>query len=913
MNVLETHKQVVTDYSSYIRSFLNILDPAILKRVEERLDEGRLWPEPLLQFNPAFELAGSVIQATTEGILHPSMADILKGYSLYRHQVDAIKLGTAGRDFIVTSGTGSGKSLTYIGTIFHDLLSRPAPDGIRAVIVYPMNALINSQYEEFKRYEENYKKSTGKAFPISYGQYTGQESQAVRETMRERPPHVLLTNYMMLELLLTRTAERSIRDSIYNNLAFLVFDELHTYRGRQGADVAMLIRRIQAQCASPVVFIGTSATMASGGTVPEQKAQIANVAATLFGRKFAPDQIISESLSRSLADGPTVPDASSLRTAMLAGVDPEAGLDVLKQHPLGKWLENRVALRTSGDHLVRGQPRGLSAVVAALAEDAGADPAVAQAAIDSLLQWLSHVNQKLQDTGQRNTILPFKLHQFISQTGSVYTTLDGDENRYITLEPGVFKADETAKKPIYPNVFSRASGHAFICVTRVGDHLEPREFRGASDEDDGGQDGYLIIGEDVWDERDDLAFLPDSWLNRVRTSPDGRKRAFFPVRLGFDETGKCSETEAMRWGGWFMKAPLLFDPTSGVFYDTKTNEGTKLTKLGSEGRSTSTTITTFSILNRLSDAGYAVRDQKLISFTDNRQDAALQAGHFNDFVEVVRLRAGIYQALTGAGEAGLTFERLGLAVFSALGLPFLEYGNKNEEPELAHVRRSYDEAFQTFLVYRALADLRRSWRIVLPNLEQCALLGIDYSDLPEVAENEKYWDKVPVLDGLSPEDRAAFIATILDFFRLEYALHSENFLTQSRIRENEKLFRERLCAPWTLDPNENIREPFYMRLETLHRSAKVSSKSMGPASGLGKFIKLFIKQQSIDVDLRGDHYRDFIRLLMMKLEGADYLVSQGAKGEKNENVTLYRLRIEKLVWRVGDMKTVKADLIKRRS
>lgn len=271
MNVLETHKQVVTDYSSYIRSFLNILDPAILKRVEERLDEGRLWPEPLLQFNPAFELAGSVIQATTEGILHPSMADILKGYSLYRHQVDAIKLGTAGRDFIVTSGTGSGKSLTYIGTIFHDLLSRPAPDGIRAVIVYPMNALINSQYEEFKRYEENYKKSTGKAFPISYGQYTGQESQAVRETMRERPPHVLLTNYMMLELLLTRTAERSIRDSIYNNLAFLVFDELHTYRGRQGADVAMLIRRIQAQCASPVVFIGTSATMASGGTVPEQK------------------------------------------------------------------------------------------------------------------------------------------------------------------------------------------------------------------------------------------------------------------------------------------------------------------------------------------------------------------------------------------------------------------------------------------------------------------------------------------------------------------------------------------------------------------------------------------------------------------------------------------------------------------
>ena len=84
-----------------------------------------------------------------------------------------------------------------------------------------------------------------------------------------------------------------------------------------------------------------------------------------------------------------------------------------------------------------------------------------------------------------------------------------------------------------------------------------------------------------------------------------------------------------------------FDPTGGVFFDTKTNEETKLTKLGSEGRSTSTTITVFSILSQLKEAGYLDEDQKLLSFTDNRQDAALQAGHFNDFVQVVRLRAFI--------------------------------------------------------------------------------------------------------------------------------------------------------------------------------------------------------------------------------------------------------------------------------
>jgi hypothetical protein len=122
-------------------------------------------------------------------------------------------------------------------------------------------------------------------------------------------------------------------------------------------------------------------------------------------------------------------------------------------------------------------------------------------------------------------------------------------------------------------------------------------------------------------------------------SPDSKKAARFPRKLWFDEYGKYSDTPNanLKLWGWFMSAPLLFDPTGGVVFDPNTNEGTKLTKLGSEGRSTSTTITVFSILNRLHDAGYPVKDQKVLSFTDNVQDAALQAGHFNDFTQVVQL------------------------------------------------------------------------------------------------------------------------------------------------------------------------------------------------------------------------------------------------------------------------------------
>src|SRR5271157_2604167 len=108
MNVFDTHAKIISDYSSYIKSFINISDPAIEQKVNTALSEGKLWPDPLLQFNPAYELAGGVREVAVADHLHHSIPDIFKGYSLYRHQRAAIGLGAAGKDFVVTSGTGSG-------------------------------------------------------------------------------------------------------------------------------------------------------------------------------------------------------------------------------------------------------------------------------------------------------------------------------------------------------------------------------------------------------------------------------------------------------------------------------------------------------------------------------------------------------------------------------------------------------------------------------------------------------------------------------------------------------------------------------------------------------------------------------------------------------------------------------------
>jgi len=885
--------------------------------VEDSLSEGRLWPQPLLQFNPAYEQTGTVDEAVSEGLLHDDTRHIFTGYSLYRHQRQAIELGVRGTDFVVTSGTGSGKSLTYIGTIFNHLLANQAAEGVAAVIVYPMNALINSQTNEFNTYKDNFESNTGRGFPITYGQYTGQEKEERRSSMRENPPQILLTNYMMLELLLTRVQERSIRDAIFRNLRYLVFDELHTYRGRQGADVSMLIRRIQSQCRQPVCCIGTSATMVSGGSAESRREEVARVATKVFGRHFKTDQIVDETLASSLAATSAEVSKQELQAAIQAGIDVVASENELRKHPVAVWLENRIALDRRDGRLVRRKPMGFENVVQTLVEDSDMPEDNCRSVLEETLQWVSAVNRRIQEKNDtRYTLLPFKLHQFIAQTGSVYTTLGQGEDRFITLDPGIYKRDDR-QTPIFANVFSRITGHPFICVSLASGRLEPREFRSAGDDDESVTDGYLIVGEGIWDPAQDLDYLPDAWV-RTRASgervPDTKKRARFPRKLYFDGQGKCSEMEPMEYWGWFMKAPLLFDPTGGVFYDTKANEGAKLTRLGSEGRSTSTTITAFSILNRLREGGLSPRDQKLLSFTDNRQDAALQAGHFNDFVQVVRLRAGIRRALETAPDRTLDYAKLGEAVFQALALPFGDYGNRDTEPELAPVKRKYEEALQDYLLYRALADLRRSWRIVLPNLEQCALLRIDYLDLDEIAAEDEYWKDVEIANALDHHARKEFLSTVLDYFRHEYAIHSENYLVPSRLSEFQKRFREQLKAPWTLDADEDLPAPSVMRLDPLHKRARLSNKSVGPASSLGKYIKHRASRAGIDPGvLRGDHYRAFILLLMRKLKGADYLFEETARNTKDESVPVFRLRIGKILWKLGDGETVKADPIRRLS
>jgi hypothetical protein len=773
-----------------------------------------------------------------------------------------------------------------------------------------MNALINSQHEEIEKLKIQYEERTGKQFPVTFASYTGQEKQEERERIKMELPDVILTNYMMLELILTRPQESVMSQSIYENLKFLVFDELHTYRGRQGADVALLAARIKALAQQPVSCIGTSATMVSGGTLQEQKLMAAEVAGKLLGSRFSEEQIIYEYLDRCFEFNGTIPGKEILAKTLENPINIMDTKEKLKTFPISIWLENTIALEEKQGMSVRGKPLRFSAIAQRLAQDSGVELQKCQGQLKNYLKWLALVNERIAD--KRYSYLPYKIHQFISQTGSVYVSLHRGNDRTISMDPATHKKVDDKKIKLYPVVFSRTSGQGFICVSLDNENLKliPREFKEISEEEENYADGYLIPDPSVWDPAADMELLPDAWRKLDRQGNYIPKKDYkdrMPEKIYYDSEGNFSKTAALEYEGWFMPVRLLFDPFSGVIYDSRTSEGTKLTRLGSEGRSTSTTVLSFSILKNLAKQGVKENYQKLLSFTDNRQDAALQSGHFNDFIKIAQLRSAIYHALEKHGE--LHHANLDQAIFEALDLLQEEYAARPSD--FPGMERENKKAFKDYLMYNALYDLRRSWRVIMPNLEQCALLEIHYKNLKENCEIDKPWQIVPFLNNLAPEPRMTIVYQVLDYFRKSYALHSQEYLTYKAITEKSKIIQEKLRYPWKFDENDRINEPYFLRYETLKSNKKVFTNSIGSNSALGKYLRAEAKTR--DIELKGEAYLDFIQQLMKVLTAAGWLYEDIVENAKGDDTGLYQLCIDAITWKKGDGKNIIPDPVKNRS
>ncbi len=389
-----------------------------------------------------------------------------------------------------------------------------------------MNALANSQMNEIDKFISQ--SGLPNDLKPVVRRYTGQESQEERQQIADNPPDILLTNFMMAELLLTR--QDSLDTKVIENasgLDFIVLDELHTYRGRQGADVAILVRRLRNRCTpdKAPICIGTSATMASEGSDTNRAQAVADVASRLFGVSIGPDSVIDESLERATDDRLKLEDVrSELASVLTSPIPEELTNEMLKRHPLAVWTELAIGL-DDGQELKRKKPIPYGKAVELLFQDSGVGAETCRRHFEAFLTRISlpEADRGGQETG---AFLAFKLHQFISGAGEVFVTLT-ERPRNVLFE-GQLEDPKAPGHRLYPTRFCRRCGHEVHVVTRTDDAsgtlFVPRSIDDAPlDDQEMDTAGYLIPtgdGDPIIFSQATLRLIPKIGAKNIRVSND---------------------------------------------------------------------------------------------------------------------------------------------------------------------------------------------------------------------------------------------------------------------------------------------------------------------------------------------------------------------------------------------------------
>lgn len=846
MDVFSLSETLTNQYTRFARSFTKIRSVELKENIDQLYAGRKFWPEPLLQLNPHYEDGGSVLRLVGPSGLDSECARIFldpradasnpdKTLKLRRHQEQAISLALAEKSFVVTTGTGSGKSLCFFIPIV-DAIVKAKRAGetarTRAVIIYPMNALANSQLEELKKFLNS--KEDG--IQVTFARYTGQESSEERERIRNNPPDILLTNFMMLELLMTRQSalDRNVIENC-RGLRFMVLDELHTYRGRQGADVAMLMRRLRSRVGAedrPPICIGTSATMASEGKEEDRNQLVAAVASKLFGIKISQDAIVTETLRRATdpnrsADlGLSNLGAAVLRAAGDTAYDGMSNLSIA-QDDLAIWVETRLGLQDVEKKPRRARPVSLKDAAGILANDSGCTfPECELALRNCLLAFSLPENQRGVPQGKDAPLFAFKLHQFISGAGRLYTTIDKPGERTVTFDGQIFDPDHPEKR-LFSTHFCRNCGQEHHPVNLIDPdgikRFEKREIDDVplDDEEEPGdtkeQWGFLmpepIDGEFLFDGADES--YPESWLEETKSGGIRLKSTYRKNRaelVSVRPDGSCDH------GGrraWFMPGKFRFCPACGDYSSTSARDINRLAALSAEGRSSATTVIIAAIFRWMNDSNNGIPSltRKLLSFTDNRQDAALQAGHFNDFIFVSLLRGAILAVLEEAGEHGIQDDQVGGSIQKVLGLVASNQSRKLEwliEPDIKGANLiNAEKTLRESLAHRFWIDQRRGWRYTNPNLEQLGLIKAHYISVEDVAADDSLFHDCPALANSSVEERHKALVALLDTMRKGLAVECDA-LDRSKIEGLASRMRGVIKATWALDEDRFLVAPVFI-------------------------------------------------------------------------------------------------------
>lgn len=836
---------VIDSYRDYLRTEFRARDERLQAALLDALDRPLfLAQEPFFSAHTPFESGAPWEAFGLDNRLAAALRKRAGGNDSYLHQSRAIQHLMGGSEpLVISTGTGSGKTEAFLAPVLHaaieDAIATGNRPGMVAILLYPMNALANDQLERINWYL----RESGWDGTVRVAQYNRGTTQEEREHLRQEPPHILLTNYQMLEYLLVRPADR---EALFkgHRMRYVVLDEVHTYGGTLGTHVALLVRRLKAHLrrSNPQhvpVFVGASATIAedAGSDGSQRDAAIQHFFGRLVGEDPASVTVVSEAKVR--VDVP--PEAQYARTVhlardvhaydlddpedlrqvivALAGLPADVSLDEAIYYCRLLWDLNRWLAQGA-------QPisRLVELVRAEVPERADWSDEDIAAEVELGLR----VGAAVAALGEQYpNALRIRAHRFVRGGWQFYRCLNPDCGALYPRGENECSRCGSATAPLY---LCRICGADFLRLSGPADgagQLAPYPETYHASDDESQPNEWLLYHDSDWGpvelQEEDLETadvdegeraapgkyepIKGHWdvANMTFIPHDGGKSHIFPTRR------RCPHCGSRGWPRYVLTPVTL-------------------------GTSAALKVLTEGIVEALPGD----EKKRILIFADSRQDAAHQARYINFASRYDRMRSRVVRILRDAGgplTLNAVVEKLGQLAAEAGDNPYLVRlpNGKYVIPRGAEERERY-LAWEEAPLLDNLA-LNTRYRAALENL---GLVAVDYAYLTDFVE-----DQAGTLAhglGILPEHVGYVVHQLLDVIRKRGALsrtllqyHPDGVTKQQILRgaEWERGVREPIGLPAASDGTLALRLdgdlPSGVRVQTVW-SAKGRATSIQEAA-----------------------------------------------------------------------------------
>lgn len=938
LNPIVYTEKVISDFLKYQLSTYQFADTSLYEQMKTLLNLKETRNSPLLQgpfinLSQSFRTGKSLNELVSEKIIHKHLPNIAPFPTLYFHQERALRSVISGNHTLVSTGTGSGKTECFLYPIIDKCLKlrdENAPPGIVAVIVYPMNALAEDQLSRLrellagtgitfgmyvgktpgrkvdvtgKRLEpgtsrEDYKvekeKSDNKR--ESYAVYPFEEKPS-REEMKKEPPRILLTNVKQLELILTRYQDTELFEK--SRLDYLVFDEAHTFKGAAGAETACLIRRLKAFCNKgndETICIATSATIAdpNKGTEAAQ-----DFAAKFFAVSKAKVTFVTEEYeSDAWAENRNLPSINLEKSDyinFLNTFEKENEEEIIPiaekitgfKADVNNWQNNLYDYLSRNDLVYRiakllKRPKQLKNVC--LIISAEIKRTVSE---EEILFWLTLGTYAVKDG--KHLLRPV-VHAFVRGISGAVVTFP--ENNIPKLYLSAEEISEEKKFKTFEVLSCNTCGQHYFIHFIKDFHISKNELKGGE-----------ILGDNV------------KWES-LSQSRSGNRIILLDKLISFEEEDDNEEMDIpstkelylCRVCGCAHYQNTTSCLSCGIqdklvkLFVVKQKDESEQSKLraclscksrGSDRpggfreparpvRATTSSDVHIVAQNMIQHAQH----KKLLIFSDNRQDAAFQAGWMKDHARRYRLRTLIYERIkeSPATVGDLTvylddiLEQDDTLSRSLIPEVWNVY-NKETETQDHNKERKY------FIRIQVIRELTTGLKFRV-GLEPWGRIKVDYKGLDLSLEFFQIWGKNL---GISPSDLIEGVASILDLTR------------------RDKLFYDRVSdiySKWWMSGDRQIQRSYFPELKSGPQGLKLTRGKEDSTTRVKQWIsekaQTKITQIASKWNIPQETYIEFLKELWKVLtDDLQLIIPVALKGAKDKNLPgcagVYQLDADKVV------------------